>query len=570
MSLRAECENAVGAGTDVDRLNRLMDEVWRHDLDDQPESATYFGVPGGHDRWTDQSLAAHERRRSDASAPLDALKAIDPDRLDAESALNLELFRRVAEMRAEAARFPQHLLAVSQMGGPQQRVASTLAMMPTATAEQRAQVMSRLAGVADLVDQTVELLRAGIAGGVTQPAVVMAGVPGQVEAMLTAADRSPLLEPFAGALGPDAEAVIDKKVNPAFERMHRFLVDEYLPAARTDIACAALPDGDEWYRHLVARHTTTALSPDEIHDIGLSEVARIRAAMDEVMAETGFGGGFDEFCHHLRTDPRFYCSTADELLARYRDICKRIDPGLAGLFGTLPRLPYGVKAVPSYSERSQTTAYYQPGSPDTGRPGWYFANTYDLASRPIWEMEALSLHEAVPGHHLQIALAQELEDVPEFRRRWGAYTAYVEGWGLYAESLGTDLGLYQDPHSRFGQLTYEMWRAVRLVVDTGMHSRGWTRDRAIDYFQRNSSKPVHDITVEVDRYIAWPGQALAYKIGERAIRALRAHAETQLGARFDVRSFHDSVLLSGPMPLDVLDRRVRDWVADELLAGADR
>jgi uncharacterized protein (DUF885 family) len=261
----------------------------------------------------------------------------------------------------------------------------------------------------------------------------------------------------------------------------------------------------------------------------------------------------------LRTDPRFFFERAQDLLVAYRDIAKRADPELARLFGRLPRLPYGVRPVPSYAEKSQTTAYYEPGSPAAGRPGYFYANTWDLRSRPRWEMEALTLHEAVPGHHLQIALAQEMEDVPEFRRH-GFYTAYVEGWGLYAESLGTEMGFYKDPYDRFGQLTYEVWRAIRLVVDTGMHALGWPRDRAIRYFEENAGKAEHDIVVEIDRYIVWPGQALAYKIGELKIKELRAWASAELGPRFDLRSFHDRILGSGAVPLDILEDKVRRWV----------
>jgi uncharacterized protein (DUF885 family) len=321
-----------------------------------------------------------------------------------------------------------------------------------------------------------------------------------------------------------------------------------------------LPDGKAWYEYNVRVRTTTSLRPQQIHELGLSEVKRIRAEMDKVIAQTGFKGSFDEFLVFLRTDPQFYYAKADDLVSGYRDICKRADPELAHLFGKLPRLPYGVIVVPSYAEKSQTTAYYEPGAPETGRPGYYFVNTYALNTRPNWEMEALSLHEAVPGHHLQIGLAQEMEDAPEFRKH-GGYTAFVEGWGLYSESLGTEMGFYKDPYMKFGQLTYEIWRAIRLVVDTGMHSMGWTRQQAIDYFLANASKNEHDITVEVDRYIVWPGQALAYKIGELKIKELRAYAPKELGEKFNIREFHDQVLGNGALPLDILEKRIKEWVA---------
>jgi uncharacterized protein (DUF885 family) len=328
-----------------------------------------------------------------------------------------------------------------------------------------------------------------------------------------------------------------------------------------------LPDGEAWYAFSVRQMTTTALGAEEIHRIGLAEVRRIRSEMDAVVARTGFAGPFQEFVDFLRTDDRFFFESADALLVAYRDICKRVDPELTRLFATLPRLPYGVVPVPSYAEKSQTTAYYEPGSPSAGRPGRFFANTYDLRARPKWEMEALALHEAVPGHHLQIALAQELPDMPDFRRH-GFYTAYIEGWGLYAESLGSEMGMYADPYAKFGQLTYEMWRAIRLVVDTGMHALGWTRQRAIDFFTDNAGKAEHDIVVEVDRYIVWPAQALAYKIGELKIKELRARAAAALGERFDLRRFHDVVLGAGALPLDVLGARVEGWIEAEGLAAA--
>jgi prolyl oligopeptidase len=306
--------------------------------------------------------------------------------------------------------------------------------------------------------------------------------------------------------------------------------------------------------------TTTDLTPRQIHELGLSEVRRIRAQMDSVIAAVKFRGSFADFLRFLRTDPRFFFTDSASLIRSTRELMKRVDPELVRMFGKLPRTPYGVVPVPAYAAKSQTTAYYEPGSYKAGRPGNYFVNWYDLKSRPKWEMEALSLHEAVPGHHLQIALADELEDVPEFRK-YGYITAYIEGWGLYAESLGPELGLYRDPYSKFGQLTYEMWRAVRLVVDTGIHAFGWTREQAIDFFRDNAARTEHDIEVEVDRYIVWPGQALAYKIGELKLKELRAHAATGLGDRFDLRAFHDAVLGSGPLPLEVLEREIRSWVA---------
>jgi len=333
----------------------------------------------------------------------------------------------------------------------------------------------------------------------------------------------------------------------------------YMPI---DISVAAVRDGAAWYAYNVRIQTTTNRTPAQIHETGLAEVKRIHGQMDSVMKSIGYKGTFAEFTNFLRTDPKFFFTDSADLVRAYRDIVKRIDPELINLFGHLPRLPYGVNTIPAYAAKSATTAYYQPGSYEAGRPGYYYVNTYALNTRPKWEMEALSSHEAVPGHHLQIAISQELTDLPNFRR-YGGYTAFVEGWALYSESLGPSIGLYKDPYSKFGQLTYEMWRAIRLVIDTGIHAQGMSRQDAIDYFAANSAKTQNDIVVEVDRYITTPGQALAYKTGELKIKELRAYAEQQLGDKFDIREFHDQVLGQGALPLDMLDARIRAWVSEK-------
>jgi prolyl oligopeptidase len=360
-------------------------------------------------------------------------------------------------------------------------------------------------------------------------------------------------------LQSEAEQVLVADVYPAYRSLLAYLEETYLPGARKTVGQSAMPNGKKWYAYNARFHTTTDLTPKQIHEIGLAEVERIRQEMEQIIQDLEFDGSFAEFAEFLRTDPQFYFDTPEALLTAYRAICKRADPELVRLFGKLPRLPYGVKPVPSYNEKSTTTAYYEPGSLAAGRPGYFFANTYDLATRPSWEMEALSLHEAVPGHHLQIALAQELEETHDLLKH-SFYTAFVEGWGLYAESLGGEMGFYESPYSKFGRLTYEIWRAIRLVVDTGIHSLGWSRERAIDFFKQNAPKAEHDIIVEVDRYIVWPGQALAYKIGELKIQELRAYAKRKLGPAFDIRAFHDQVLARGAMPLGVLEQRVHDWV----------
>jgi uncharacterized protein (DUF885 family) len=335
----------------------------------------------------------------------------------------------------------------------------------------------------------------------------------------------------------------------------------YLPACRDTIALTELPDGAEWYAERVRAHTTTELTPEEIHETGLAEVRRIAAEMDRVMGSTGFTGDRTAFARHLRTDPQFYFESEDDLLAFYRDIAKRVDPGVVRLFSRLPRLPFGIVPVPPEQAPSAPAAYYMPGSLDLGRAGMFYANTHDLSSRPRWNMESICLHEAVPGHHFQIALAQETEGLPPFRAQSLSCTAYVEGWGLYCESLGDELGLYEDPYQRYGSLDAELMRACRLVLDTGMHALGWTRQEAIDFFTEHSPSPEADLIVEVDRYIVWPGQALAYKVGSLKIQELRDRAAAATGDRFDLRAFHDEILRHGALPLGMLERVIDEWLA---------
>lgn len=565
-------ENADGLD-DAARLHRLFEAAWDNEMAEHPERATSAGHPGYDHLWTDLSPAAIERRKLHLAEPPRVLDTIDEDRLDEDDRLSYRLFHREYSLRTEGARFPTELQPITRMGGVHEGVPRTISLMRPSTLGGYENLIARLHGVSVYVDQALSLMEEGLAAGVTPPRITLEPVPGQIDTLLSAnADDTPLLTAFRAIpatvpsdehdyLRSEARSAFDDVIVPAFRRLRAFLVDRYLPGCRTSIAAASLPDGEAWYAHDVARFTTTEMSPTDIHEIGHQEVARIRKEMEAAIEATGFSGSFVDFVEHLRTDPAFYCNTADELLVRYRDIAKRIDPELIRLFGRLPRLPYGVTPVPAHEEQATTTAYYMRGSPAAGRPGWFYANTWDLGSRPTWEMEALTLHEAVPGHHLQIALAAELENLPRFRALAGP-TAFIEGWGLYAESLGAEVGLYTDPYSRFGQLTYEMWRAVRLVVDTGMHALGWTRQQAIEFFRDNSSKPIHDITVEIDRYISWPAQALAYKIGELKLKELRARAHSELGERFDVRTFHDKVLEAGALPLSVLEEQVAAWLSE--------
>jgi uncharacterized protein (DUF885 family) len=363
-------------------------------------------------------------------------------------------------------------------------------------------------------------------------------------------------------LTAEAVALYKEALVPAYRKLDAYVVTDYIPHARDSIAWSALPQGKDWYALQVREHTTTDMSPAEIHELGLAEVKSDEAEMEQVAASTGFKGDLDAFKKYLRTDPKFYYKDADSLLAGFRNIAKQIDPVLPDYFGKLPRLTYGIKAIPAYAADSAPAAYYLSGSLKAGRPGWFCANTSNLASRPKWQMEVLALHESVPGHHLQLSLAQELENVPEFRK-YASYTAFAEGWALYCERLGTEMGFYKDQYSKYGQLTFDMWRACRLVIDTGIHSEGWSRQQAIDYLMTNAGKDQHEAATEVDRYIASPGQALAYKIGQLKFLALRAQATQELGDAFDLRSFHDALLANGSLPLPVLDQQMKAWIATQ-------
>lgn len=552
------------------RFSRFIDKLWSYQMKDSPEYATAVGYAGLNHRWSDRSLKASERRKKEVAAFQEELKAFDRKKLSEAEQLYWDLFARSLKDISRSLQFREDLLPVSQMWGVQNEIPQTLALNPRNTAKDYDATLARLAAVPELLTQVEILLRTGIKEGITYPRVAMEKVVPQLEGLLEADPRkNPLLEAFQNiptsvpakehaGIQKKAAAIFKDSVLPAFKTFKMVFVKEYLPHCRANVAWSAQPKGAEWYAFKVEQSTTTTLSPDEIHQIGLKEVARIRKAMEDAKTRAGFKGSLAEFSDFLKKDPRFYFSTAEELIQAYRDLAKRIDPELPRLFGKLPRLPYGVQPIPDYAAPAQPTAYYQPGSPAAGRAGNFFANSYDLASRPKWEMEALTAHEAVPGHHLQIALAQEMEGVPEFRK-YENYNAFAEGWALYSEGLGTDLGLYKDPYSDFGRLTYEMWRSIRLVVDTGIHTMGWTREKAIAYFRENASKPDHDIIQEVERYLVMPGQALGYKIGHLKILAIRQAAEERLGDKFDIRRFHDAILGNGALPLDILEKRMAKW-----------
>lgn len=554
-----------------ERLQRFIDLGYEYTLLVSPEFATYLGDPRYQDRLSDNSMDWLRESEARTRKTLATLNSIPRAQLDDAGKLNYDLLKDQLEQQVAGFPFHDEYLVITQLNGPQQNFSQLFATTRPDSAGDFRNVLARMAQIPERIDNAIERMRLGLEKGVTPPKVTLRDVPDQIRAQIPEDPmQSPLLQSFAQM--PDSipeatqtdlrEAAVTRyreDLKPAFGKLLAFVENEYLPGARESIAMADMPDGKAWYTYRARAATTTDKTPEEIHRIGLNEVERIRGEMDRVIAESGFEGSFEEFLTFLRDDPRFYYTEADDLMAGYRDIAKRADPELVKLFGKLPRLPYGVVEVPEYAAKSATTAYYQRGSIEAGRPGQFFANTYALDTRPKWEMEALTLHEAVPGHHFQIALAQEQDELPWFRR-FGGYGAYVEGWGLYSESLGEEMGFYTDPYSKFGQLTYEMWRAIRLVVDTGMHYLGWDRQKAIDYFKANAGKQEHDIIVEVDRYIVWPGQALSYKMGELKIKELREYASQTLGEAFDIRAFHDEVLGAGALPLNVLDQRIRSWV----------
>jgi uncharacterized protein (DUF885 family) len=567
-----------GQGSESERLRKLFDLSWDYQMHASPEYATYVGYPGLDDRTSDLSQESIDFGHRVDPMIQTALASIDRSRLTPAEQVNYDLAIHHVEESIEGAKFHGEYQLISQLGGPPQGAVQLLSIMPGRNVKDYENILARMRALPRVIDQTIALLDRGLKEGITPPKVTLRDVPAQVDSLVVDDPMtSPMLKTFqkfpSSVSAADRERLtrevtqaFREQVAPAFRKLHGYLVNTYLPAARESIAMGDLPNGKAWYAYAARVHTTTDLTPEQIHQIGLAEVKRIRTQMDALIATTGFKGSFADFCAFLRTDPRFFYDKPEDLLAGYRDIAKRIDPELIRLFGHLPRLPYGVIPVPAYAEKAQTTAYYEEGSLAAGRPGEFNANTYDLKSRPKWEMEALTSHEAVPGHHLQLSIAQELEGVPEWRRH-DDYTAFVEGWGLYSESLGDEIGLYKDPYSKFGQLTYEVWRAIRLVVDTGMHTMGWTRQQAIDYFKANSAKTDHDIEVEIDRYIVTPGQALAYKLGELKIKELRAYSERELGAGFDIRAFHDHVLGNGAVPLNLLEKNIKAWVA-ETKAGA--
>jgi uncharacterized protein (DUF885 family) len=558
--------------SDTDRLHKLFQVDWDRMVRESPEFATDLGVPGEDARWTDMSEPAIAERKAEALWPLNVIKTIHRTALSPADQLNYDLFRYDVETGVADNQFPGEYLPVDQLSGVQQTIPQVLAQMPAGNVHAYEAILARMRAAPVLIDQNIALMRDGVKLGITKPRIILQKVPEQVLKVIPDDPMaSSLLKPFTDfpdsiaqpdrdRLKAEAIQVYHDALVPAYQKLHDYLVQEYIPHARETISWEALPNGVAWYQQAIRQHTNTGMTAKEIHELGLGEVKEDRVAMEKVAAASGFKGDFAAFLKFLHTDPQFYYTDPESLLAGYRNLAKQIDPVLPEFFGKLPRLTYGVRAIDSYAAESAPAAYYMSGSVETGRPGWFCANTSNLPSRPKWQMAVLTLHESVPGHHLQFSLAQEQVGVPEFRK-YDSYTAFAEGWALYCERLGGEMGFYKDPYSRFGQLSFDMWRACRLVIDTGIHSEGWSRQQAIDYLMANAGKDQHEATVEVDRYIASPGQALAYKIGQLKFLALRAEAEKELGPAFNLRAFHDALLCNGSLPLPILDSQMQTWIA---------
>lgn len=568
----------VATVTDSAKLDKLVDDYFERILELNPTFATAIGDLRYNDRyaidigtqWLADSLANEQQY-------LAALSEIDASKLDEASRLTYDIFKYNRQLNIDGAMFRDELLPISQFGStPVEfgRLGSGQSVQPFTNTKEYDDFLKRIASFSMWIDQAITNMKAGVDSGIVQPKPVVEKSLPQVASFIVDDPKKSLfykpIENFPeGVTAEDRKRLTDaylkaikETVVPAYKRLHAYLQNEYLPRARTAVGMNALPQGDKWYALQAKRSTTTELTPAQIHDIGLKEMARIHGEMDRVKNQVGFKGDLKAFMTQMRTDPQFVYAKPEDLINGYTALKDRVTAALPKLFELQPKMAFEVRAVEAFREKSEATGSYQPGTPDGSRPGVFYANTYDLPSRPRFMMETIFLHEALPGHHMQIALQFELQSLPRFRR-FGGDTAFMEGWGLYSESLGKELGLFQDPYQYFGSLTAEAWRAARLVVDTGMHSKGWTREQAINYMRDNTAIGETDIVAEVERYIAIPGQALAYKIGQLKIRELRTRAEQKLGGKFDVREFHSQILKDGSMPLSVLEAKIDRWIASK-------
>ncbi|NCV45820.1 MAG: DUF885 domain-containing protein [Proteobacteria bacterium] len=506
---------------------------WDKDLEDRPIFASLLGDKRFNQDITPNDLEYYQNRIVKLQDKKEKLKSFDFNKLNSDNKLNYKLLDLNLDNSLEASNYPSYYMSLNQRGGVQSYYETGDRLVYSSKSDYEDWLV-RLSKYSDNIINLKIFLSAN-------------------DEYFINDDKNQLIE--------DAKELITNKIIPAYQELNTFLKDEYLPQSRDSIGLDGVPNGKEWYEYVARYHTTTNLTPDEIHDIGLNEVKRIRSEMEQIIKDLEWEGDFKSFLNYLRTSPRFYYDNGEDLLNAYLIMAKKIDPLLPKIFKVFPRAPYGVIPIPEESAPFTTTAYYN--GPAKGRPGYFYANLYKPESRPKYEIPVLTVHEAVPGHHFQISLAQELENVPTFRK-YLSFTAFVEGWGLYSEELGEFMGIYDDPYDKFGQLTYDMWRAIRLVVDTGMHYKGWSRDDAINLFIENTAKSKLDIENEVDRYIAWPGQALAYKIGQLKILELRQKAERELGDKYDIKDFHHEILKRGSVPLDILEGYINDWISETL------
>lgn len=569
------------AAPDSEAFRAIYEKEWAFRLKEFPRLATSTGDHREDDRLAQVSEADQARRYQYWKSVRASLDDISCERLEHEECIDYRIFRRqmdqfIADYETRAYLIPFNSDWGFYMSWP--RMASDTVFEGP---QDFTNYVARLNQIPQVMDQYIGLMREGLKTGMTQPRAVLDGRDKPISAQIVdkAAD-SAFFAPFAQrpagvdpqdwqALVASGEQAIMDSVIPAYRRLLAFFRDEYVPGARQTLGATQLPGGERFYQEQIRQYATVDMTPDEIHQIGLQEVKRIRAEMDAIIASVGFKGDFAAFLDELRTDPRFYARTPHELLAEASYIAKRIDGRLPQLFGKLPRQPYGVAPVPDDIAPFFTAGRYVGAAADARQGGYYWVNTHDLKSRPLYNLPALTLHEAVPGHHLQAALALEQEDQPPFRRN-DYISAYGEGWALYAEKLGVEMGIYETPYQDFGRLTYEMWRACRLVIDTGVHAKGWSREQAQEYLASNTALSIHEVTTEVDRYISWPAQALSYKLGEYTISGLRREAEQRLGTEFDVRAFHDFILSLGSVPLDILKDEVHRWMAEQpVTASAD-
>ena len=556
---------------DQKKFKEFLDENWQDSMEKSPLFASLLGDKRYDDKVSSNSIEEFFTEKEYESYVLDVLSQINPNNLNEEDQLNYRLLKSDYEISLEGREYPGYYMRLNQRGGVQDYYLYGNRLNFTDLQSYK-NWFERVKGYTQNVRNSLEINKEGLKLGYTQPKLVVRGVSAQIGAMLERdLDDHPYYKIFkdvenvasveeATKLQNEVKDYIKNVLNPAYQELYDFLVNEYLPQSRDSIGISDVPNGKEWYEYLARYHTTTDLTPDEIHEIGLKEVAKIRAEMEKIIAISDWDGDksdFNSFLEYLRTDSRFYYETGEELLQAYRAMSKEIDAYMPTLFNKLPRAPYGVIPIPMESAPFTTTAYYN--APSAGRPGYYYANLYMPEVRPKYEIPVLSVHEAVPGHHHQISLAQEMDNVPNFRK-YLSITAFVEGWGLYSEQLGESMGIYDDPYDKFGQLTYDMWRAVRLVVDTGMHYKGWSREDAVNLFLENTAKTEQDINNEVDRYIAWPGQALAYKIGQLKIMELRDKSKEALGDDFDIKDFHDHILSFGSIPLNILEEKVDEFI----------